>query len=125
MRKDILQKFIDEGDSYLIGLKHTDFLNGKSEQYAIFLSPDIDRELWDKKIGELTYNIVENFANKEIITNIYLGREFPPFQRGLRYKDIIILEKVTCNANELIHKCYTENITDFYKIKELMEELNK
>lgn len=126
LRKEILQKFIDESGNYLLGQRYVEGLGasqGKNEWYSVFLSPNIDRDLWDKKIGELPYDMVENFADKEILTNIHLGGTYPPFQYGIRYKDFINLEKITCNVNELIDKCYQGKITDYYKILEVMKEL--
>jgi hypothetical protein len=128
IRKDILQKFIDEGDDYLIGNRYVEGMGasrGKDDWYAVFLSANIDRELWGKKIGELPYNTVENFAEKEIMTNLHLGGTYPPFQYGIRYKDFISLEKVTCNSNELINKCYQENIKDYYEVVKIMKELTQ
>ena len=128
LRKEILQKFIDESGHYLIGQRFVEGFGasqGKDEWYAVFVSPNVDRDLWDKKVGELPFDIVENFAEKEILTNIHLGGTYPPFQYGIRYKDFINLEKITCNANELIDKCYQEKITDYYKILEVMKELKQ
>ena len=124
IRKDILQKFIDENGNYLLGEKYTDgFGRNKDEWHAVFISPNIDRDLWGKKIGELPYDTVEAFAEKEIMTNLYLGETYPPFQFGIRYRDFISLEKVTCNPNDLINKCYQEKIKDYHKVVELMKEL--
>lgn len=123
INKDILQKFIDENGNYLIGQRYVEGMcasKGKDQWYAVFLSPNISRDLWGKKIGELPYDTVEAFAEKDIMTNIHLGGTYPPFQYGIRYKDFISLEKVTCNANELINKCHQEKITDYYKIIEVM-----
>ena len=128
MNKDILQKFIDEGGNYLIGNRYVEGFGasrGKDDWYSVFLSPNIDRELWGKKIGELPYDTVEKFANKEIMTNIHLGGIYPPFQYGIRYKDFISLEKVTCNPNKLIDKCYQEKITDYDMVIEAMRTLTQ
>lgn len=128
MEEDILQQFIDSSGKYLIGQKYVKgfgAMDGKDEWYAVFLSPNIDRELWDKKIVDLPYKVVKAFAQKEILTNIYLGDVYPPFQYGVRYKDFTSLREVTCVPNELIYKCYKENITDYYKVLEVMEELTK
>ncbi len=127
INKDILQKFIDESGNYLIGNRYVEGMGaskGKDEWYAVFLSPNIDRNLWDKKIGELPFDTVESFAEKEIMTNIHLGGTYSPFQYGIRYKDFISLEKVTCDSNELIDVCYKEKITDYYRVLEKMKELN-
>lgn len=124
IRKDILQKFIDENGNYLIGQRYIKDWNGnKDEWQTYFISPNIDRELWDKKIGELPFDVVDNFANKDIMTNICLGDIYAPFQYGIRYKDFIHLEKVICKPNELINRCYKENITDYYKVLKLMKEI--
>lgn len=126
IRKDVLQKFIDESGNYLLGQRYVEgmgALQGKDEWYAVFLSPNIDRELWGKKVGELPYDTVEAFAEKEIMTNLHLGGTYPPFQYGIRYKDFISLEKVTCDSNTLINKCYQEKIKDYYKVIEVMNEL--
>lgn len=128
INKDILQQFIDESGNYLIGNRYVEGFGasrGKDEWYAVFISPNIDRELWDKKIGELPYDTVNNFASKEIMTNLHLGGSYPPFQYGIRYGDFIALKKVDCNSNELIDICYKEKITDYYKVVEKMEELSK
>lgn len=127
MRKDILQKFIDESGNYLIGKRFVEGMGaaqGKDEWYTVFLSPNVDRELWGKKIGELPYDTVEAFAEKEIMTNVYLGGTHPPFQYGIRHKDFVSIEKVTCNANDLIHKCYQEKITDYFKVLAAMKNLS-
>ena len=124
IRKDVLQKFIDESGNYLLGERYIEgFGRSKDEWHAVFLSPSVDRDLWDKKIGEMPYDTVEAFAEKEIMTNLHLGGTYPPFQYGIRYRDFISLEKVTCNANELINKCYQEKIKDYHKVVELMKEL--
>lgn len=128
MKEDILQQFIDESGNYLVGQRYVEGMGasrGKDEWYAVFLSPNIDRDLWDKKILDLPYKVVRDFADKEIMTNIHLGGAYPPFQYGIRHKDFISLRKVTCNPNELINKCYQEKIRDYYKVLELMEEMTE
>lgn len=127
MKKEILQQFIDQDGSYLIGQRYVKGMGaaeGKDEWYAVFLSPNVGRELWNKKVGELPYDVVEEFANREIMTNIHLGGTYSPFQHGIIYKDFISLRKVECNPNELIHRCFTEKLTDYHKILELMEEMS-
>lgn len=124
IRKEILQKFIEENGEYLIGQRYVKgYRNNDDEWQTFFLSPSVDAKLWNKKIGELPFDIVNDFADKDILTNISLGDLYPPFQYGIRYKDFIALEKVTCKPNELINKCYAEKITDYYKVLELMKEL--
>jgi hypothetical protein len=126
MKEDILQQFIDESGNYLIGQRYVEGMGaseGKDEWYAVFLSPNIDRELWGKKIAELPFRRVMDFADKEIMTNIHLGGTYTPFQYGIKYKDFISLKKITCDVNELLFHCYKEKITDYYKILEIMETL--
>ena len=89
------------------------------------MPPQIDKSLWGAIIGELTYNAVEGFANTDVTTNIFFGKTYTPFQNYIKYGQFIHLTIVTCNANELIHACYEENITDYYKVIEKMESLNK
>lgn len=126
IRKDVLQKFIDKGGKYLIGqryVKGAGSSQGKDEWYTVFISPNIDRELWDKKIGELPYDVVYNFAQKDILTNIHLGGTHPPFQYGIRYGDFIYIEEVTCDSQELLNRCFQEKRTDYYEVLKIMKEL--
>jgi hypothetical protein len=126
MRIDILQKFIKENGEYLIGNRYIEGMGasrGQDRWEAILLTPDVDREYWVDDLGEMPFNKVESFANEEIKTIIHLGRTYQPFQYGIRRKDFINLEKVTCKPMELVVKCYEENISDYYKIIEAMREL--
>lgn len=126
MRKEVLQKFIDENGNYLVGNRYVEGSGaaaGHNEWHAMFLAPNTTRDLWGKKIGEMPYDTVIEFADREILTNIHLGKSYSPFQYGIRYKDFIDIEKVTCNANELINKCYSEDIKDYHKVIELMKSL--
>ena len=128
MEEDILQQFIDSSGDYLIGQRYVKGMgasSGKDDWYAVFLSPNIDRELCGKKIVDLPYGVVKDFAEKEIMTNIHLGDTYPPFQYGIKYKDFISLRKITCDANKLIHRCYKDKIKDYYKILEVMEEMTE
>jgi hypothetical protein len=128
MDKTILQKFIDESGNYLIGQRFVEGMGasrGNDTWEAIFLTPDVKREYWVKDIGKMTYDEVEAFASEELKTIIHLGKNYPPFQYGIRRKDFIALEKVTCPAMELIVKCYQENISDYYKVLEVMKSLIK
>jgi hypothetical protein len=123
IRKDILQKFIDEDGNYLICQRYIEHYGRcENEFQAVFVSPNIDRELWGKKIGELSFDTVYGFAKKAIITNIHLGGTYQPFQHGILYGDFVFAEKLTCNANRLIHACYEEEITDYYKVLEKMKQ---
>lgn len=128
MDKTILQKFIDENGNYLIGqrfVKGMGASRGNDTREAIFLAPDVKREYWVEDIGKMTYDEVEAFASEELKTIIHLGKNYPPFQNGILRKDFITLEKVTCPAMELIVKCYQENISDYYKVLEVMKSLIK
>lgn len=128
IRKDILQKFIDENGNYLIDQRmisrwgHTRL---EDEYYGMFLSPNVDRAYSGKKIGEMPFDDVERLANTEIMTNIHLGGTYPPFQYGILAKNFICLEKVTCDPQELIHECYVQKIKDYYKAIELMKKLTE
>lgn len=126
MRKEILQQMIENNGEYLVGERYIKAYGSsysKDTREAILLSPNIDRKLWNAKIGELPFDLVINFADEEIISTIHLGNEYPPFQFGIKRKDFINLKKVTCKPMELILKCYTEKITDYYKVLEVMEKL--
>lgn len=126
MKKDILQKFIDNNGDYLIGQRYTKGWKHNPDTWeTVFLSPTIDRKLLGKKIGELPFDLVEEFNDSEIRENIFAGKSYNPFQWGIKIGHFICLEKVTCNLNELIHKCYEEDITDYYKVIEVMKSLTK
>lgn len=128
MDKTILQKFIDENGNYLIGQRFVEGMGaarGNDTWEAIFLAPDVKREYWVEDIGKMTYDEVEAFASEELKTIIHLGKSYSPFQYGIRRKDFITLEKVTCPAMELIVKCYQENISNYYKVLEAMKSLTK
>lgn len=128
MNKQILQKFIDNNGEYLLGqryIKGYGASHGNDTWEAILLAPNVSREYWTDNIGTLPWDEVEKFANEEIKTIVHLGDTYAPFQYGIRYKDFIELTKVTCKPMDLVVKCYSENITDYYKIKKIMEELTK
>jgi hypothetical protein len=126
MRKDVLQKFIDENGNYLIGQRYVEGFGasrGKDSWEAIFLAPGVSRDYWVDDIGKMSYDEVVRFGDEEIQTIIHLGNNYQPFQFGIRRKDFTQLEKVTCKPMELIIKCYQENISDYYDVIKLMKEL--
>ena len=126
MRKDILQQFIDENGEYLIGNRYMEgsgAARGHDTWEAILVAPDVKREYWVKDIGQLPYDDVEVFANEEIKSIIHFGNNYSPFQYGIRRKDFINLKKITCKPMDLVVKCYQENISDYYKVLEVMESL--
>lgn len=124
--KQVLQTLLDSNGEYFVVQRHTSgWKEGSDEWKAVFISPSIPRDLWGAKIGELPYDAVEQFANTDIMTNIYLGSDYPPFQYGLRYCELNAATKVTCNPNELIHLCHTQKLSDYYKILEVMAELTE
>lgn len=127
MKKDILQKFIDENGNYLIGQRFVEGMGasrGNDTWEAIFVAPDVKREYWVEDIGKMTYDEATAFADEELKTIIHLGKNYSPFQYGIRRKEFITLEKVTCPAMELIVKCYQEDISDYYKVLEIMKSLS-
>jgi hypothetical protein len=125
--KDILQKFIDNSSDYLIGRRviHFHVWGTNDTDEAIFLAADIARDMWNVKLGELQYDKVVNFADEEIKTVIHLGKDYSPFQYGIRRKDFMQLMTVTCNPNKLIHECYINNVSDYYEVVKIMEKLTK
>lgn len=128
IRKDILQKIIDHSGAYLLVNRYVEGMGasrGKDEWHAMFVSIPIERELYEQKVDDLKYSQVEKLAEKEIVTCIHLGKSYPPFQWGIRVKDLIDVEKITCDSNELINRCYQEDIKDYWKAKEIMVELTK
>lgn len=126
MKKEILQKFISENRNYLIGYRYVEGIGasrGEDTWEAIFLSPNVKREYWVEDIGKMTFDEVTAFADEELQTIIHLGNNYAPFQYGIRRKDFIALEKVTCRPMDLIAKCYQEDISDYYKVLEVMKAL--
>ena len=126
IRKDVLQKLIDEGGSYLLVNRYIEGLGaaqGKDEWQALIISPNIPREYWDKKIGELPFDLVEKLAETDSRTCIHLGKTYSPFQYGIYYKDFIQVEKLDCPIMELILRCYKEDIKDFHKALEIAKDL--
>lgn len=122
MREQILQKLIDGGGKYFIANRYIEDRNG-GDWESLVIAPDVSRELWGKQILELPYKDVRNFADKEIKTIIHLGKTYQPFQYGIRNKDFIDLEEITCPPMELVVKCYIENIKDFHEVRKLMKTL--
>ena len=126
MRKDILQKFIQLNGEYAIGNRYVEgYGSSKSYWETILLAPDVDRDYWVDDIGKLPFDDVEKFANSEFKTIIHLGKSFAPFQYGIRRKDFIAIEKVTCPPMELVIRCYNDDVKDYYKVLEIMKELTK
>ncbi len=128
MNKDILQKFIQLNGDYVLGNRYQEGMGanrGNDTWEAIFLSSKVKEKFWVDDIGKLSFDDVEKFADEEIEAVIHLGKTYQPFQYGIRRKDFIQLEKVTCNPMELIIRCYTEDVKDYYKILKIMQELTE
>lgn len=126
IRKDILQKLIDEGGSYLLVNRYLEGFGAskeKGEWQALIISPNIPMKYWDKKIGELPFDMVKELADTDSRSCIHLGKTYSPFQYGVYYKDFIQVEKLDCPIMELILRCYQEDITDYYKALEIAKEL--
>lgn len=126
IKKDVLQQLINNNGEYFIAERFIEGMGaarGKDERKALFISPNIPRELWDKNLHDLAFSAVDTLINTDLLTNIYLGQKYPPFQWGVKYGELINVAKVTCKPNELIYKCYIENITDYWKVLTAMEEL--
>ncbi len=127
INKDILQKFIDNSGEYLLVNRYKEGFGasqGKDEWEAIVMSPNVDRKLWGKKVGEMPFDDVEQFANQDIRSCIHLGNTYSPFQYGIYHKDMIdvfVLKDI--KIMDFIFRCYSDNITDFWKAKELAESL--
>ena len=128
MKRNILQKFISNNGEYLIGHRYVKGYGascGKDNWEAILLAPDVDREYWVDDIGKLSFDKVEKFSKEEIKSIIHLGNNYSPFQYGIKREDFIELIKITCKPMDLIVKCYQENISDYYKVIEVMKELTE
>jgi len=126
IHKDVIQKIIEHDGAYLIANRYCEGMGasrGKDEWYAMFISIPVPMEMYDKRVDDLSFGMVEKFVETEITTCLHLGKSYPPFQYGIRPKDIIAVEKVTCDSNELIARCYQENIKDYYKVIEIMKEM--
>lgn len=127
IRPDILQKIVDLDGKYLIVQR---FINGfyrrDDEWETLFISPNVPRKFWDKKITDMSYADVEAFANQEVYSNIHLGNTYPPFQHGMRYGDFINVTPFEgSDAFEFIVECHVNKITDYYKVLELMKLRNE
>lgn len=128
MNKDILQKFIDNNADYLIGNRHIKGMGasiGQDEWEAVLLAPAVKKEFWGKDIGALPYDDVVSFADEEITTIIHLGDTYSPFQYGIKRKDFVNLEIVTCKPMDLIVRCHQGKINDYYEVLEVMKSLIK
>lgn len=128
IKVEILQKMIDGGGKYFLVNRYVEGMGasrGKDEWYAMVISPNVPRDLWGKKIMELPYKEVVDFSESDLMTNIHLGKTYQPFQYGIKNGDFIDLIEITCRPMELVIKCYEENITDYYKAKEIMKSLTK
>lgn len=128
LRTDILQELIDSSGEYLIVNRYLEGAGasrGKDEWQALFVAPNIPHELLGQKIVDMPYKIVEKFANTDSRSCIHFGKTYSPFQYGIYYKDFISTKKVTCKSMDLIVQCYNEDITDYYKVVELMEKLTE
>lgn len=125
---DILQQLIDHGGEYLLANRYLEGMGasrGKDTWETLVIAPDVPRELWGKKLQDEPFKIVDSFANQEIKTIIHLGKNYSPFQYGIRNKDFISLEKIECVPMELVVRCWNENETDYYKIVTMMDEMKK
>ena len=129
INKNILQALIKGRGGYFIGDRQTHYLKfgeRKYENKAVFFSPNIPRELQGaENIGEKPYDVVERFAESEVHTNIFLGKNAEqPFQWGIRHHEFVSIEPVTCRPMDLIVACYEGDIKDYYKVLEKMKELS-
>lgn len=124
MEINILQKFIDSSGKYLVGQKYNKGWRNNSDTWnTVFLSFSVPTELFGKKVNDLPYSEVKKLNDTETPANIYAGKSYTPFQYGVRLGNFISLEEVTCDFNELIHKCYEDNITDYIEVIKLMKSM--
>lgn len=125
---DILQDLIDHSGDYLIVNRYIEGVGGsrgKDEWQALFISPNVPHELFGQKIVDMPFKVVEKFANTDARSCIHFGKTYSPFQYGILYKDFISAKKVTCKAMDLILHCYTEDVHDYHKVIEIMEQLTE
>lgn len=124
---DILQKLIDNNGEYLLVQRYTKSYNQMSDDTweTLLVSPNIPYELQGKKLVDEPYKVVEKFSDTDARSCIHLGDNYSPFQYGMYYKDFIHAEKIDCKIMELITKCYTENITDYWKVLDVVKGLTK
>ncbi len=124
MNKDILQELINFNGEYVIGNRYTRGFNRCPDTWeAILLAPDVGRKYWVDDIGMLPFNDVVEFAEEEIKSIIHLGKEYSPFQYGIKRKSFIKITKCTCKPMDLVVRCYNEDVRDYYKVLEIMKEL--
>jgi len=127
MKKEILQQFIDTGNAgyFIAQRKQSNFGKGTDDYTALFITPEVDRKYWNKKVGEMSFDEVEAFNSEEIKTNLHLGKSYGPFQFGVYRNQIVNMTEVTCDSWDLIFKCRELKISDYYKVIELMKELTE
>lgn len=125
MDTHILQKFIDLNHKYLLGQRRIKYHRSDMDDdyQTILLAPDVSREYWVDDIGQMPFNDVKRFSDEELRTIIHIGKEYSPFQYGVSRGSFIALQEITCNPMELVVKCYQEDISDYYKVIEVMESL--
>lgn len=92
---------------------------------AIVVSFNVPRKFWDfTDVNEMKLSQVEEFSDTVINSNIYLGNEYSPFQHGLSFSDVssvILVDEV--KIMDFIIRCYNENVSDFYKAQDILNEM--
>lgn len=127
--KQVLNEILNSKSSYYL-------INKRTPEYrhihtvpqtdqAIIVSFNIPRKFWDfNNINDMKFQYVEEFLDIEINSSIYLGQAYSPFQYGLKVSDVnqtVLIEDI--KVMEFVIRCYNENVSDFYKAKNILDEM--
>jgi len=118
----ILQKLANGVGSYFIGHRRTS--NGRETRFSAWLiSPTVPYTLQNKQLGSMPFDDVDAFAKSQTLANIAFGKSVGPFQWGIAHGEFVFVEEVTCDAMELVMRCYSEEISDYAEVARMMKSL--
>ena len=123
----LLEKVLEdngEHDYWCLAKSNTVNRYGRSERVdddIVFVSfPREITKYRGKKVRDLSYGEVENLGGVEIITNLFITSNYPPFQHGQSLRAFYDGFAVTDKANIFLEKARELKSTKLYEFEKLL-----